>query len=250
MMNTNTLRVRSPRHQAGVTLVELMVALVMTLFLMGGILVMYTSGRASFLDNSQVSRIQENVRFATDYMIRDIRTAGFHDETTLKVGHEEQIRTNFAEIVETEGEPAALRVRYAGRGHCSETFQEFRLVENEYTIDDEGNLVCSGRAVAQSEAGDVQVAEQDWVGPIELVGGVSDISFEMVCPDGGSACECDMVTNFANACIGVRITMVFDGLLDYSSEDADPSDKRTIELNAAFRNVILAQKNELAFGES
>jgi type II secretory pathway pseudopilin PulG len=244
------MKTQFSKRQSGVTLVELMVALVMTLFLMGGILVMYTSGRASFLDNSQVSRIQENIRFATDYMIRDIRTAGFHDETTLRVGHEEQIRTNFAEIIEVDGEPRVLRVRYAGRGHCSETFDEFRLVENEYTVDDDGNLVCSGRAVAQGEAGDEQVADQDWVGPIELVGGVSDISFEMVCPDGGSACECDLATNFANACIGVRITMVFDGLLDYSSEDADPFDKRTIQLNAAFRNIILAQKNELAFGES
>jgi len=248
MMNTQALN-----RQSGVTLVELMVALVMTLFLMGGILVMYTSGRASFLDNSQVSRIQENVRFATDYMIRDIRTAGFHDETTLKVGHEEQIRSAFATIVAVDGEPSILRVRYAGRGHCSETFDLFRLVENEYSVDDEGNLVCRGRSLLESEDGDTPIDNDDlWSDPVELVGGVSDISFEMVCPDGTSACACDMSTaaTFANACIGVRINMVFEGLLDYASEAASPYDKRTIQLNAAFRNVILAQKNELAFGES
>ncbi len=237
------------KYQAGLTLVELMVALVMSLFLIGGILVMHLSGRASFLDNSQISRIQENIRFASDYMIRDIRTAGFHDETVLRVGHENQIRDSFAEIIEDDGEPRILRVRYAGRGHCSETFQEFRLVENEYTIDDDGNLTCSGRAVPQDEAGDTLITAQDWVGPIALVGGLSNLNFEMVCPDGSSSCTCDLNTNFENACIGVRISMEFDGLRDYESANADPFDKRTVELTAAFRNVILAQKNAIAFGD-
>lgn len=239
----------SAKGQSGVTLVELMVALVMSLFLVGGILALHMSGRASFLDNSQVSRIQENVRFASDYMIRDIRTAGFHDETVLKVGHEAQIVSNFAEIEEVDGEPRVLRVRYAGRGHCAETFQEFRVVENEFTIDDNGNLTCSGRAVPQDADGDVQITDQAWVGPVELVGGLSDINFTMICPDGSASCDCNLVTNFDNACIGVSVTMEFDGLIDRDAEGGDLFDKRSIELTAAFRNVILAQKNYLAFEE-
>ena len=229
---------------------ELMVALVMSLFLLGGILALHLSGRASFLDNSQVSRIQENVRFASDYMIRDIRTAGFHDETTLRVGHEQQIRENFAEIFTVDGNSSSLRVRYAGRGHCAETFDEFRLVENEFSMDDRGNLTCRGRAVAQDAPGETLITDQDWVGPVALVGGLSDISFEMVCPDGSSSCSCDMVTNFDNACIGVRVTIGFEALRDYEGDADVPFDQRSIELTAAFRNVILAQKNQLAFGES
>jgi hypothetical protein len=249
MMNTPILlliKACSRDRQSGVTLVELLVALVMSLFLIGGILAMHMSARASFLDNSQISRIQENVRFASDYMIRDIRTAGFHDETVLRVGHEAQIKENFAEIEEVGGEPRILRVRYAGRGHCSEAFQEFRLVENEYTIDDDGNLTCSGRAVPQEADGDELITDQEWIGPIELVGGLSDINFTMVCPDGSSGCDCDLVTNFDNACIGVRISMEFDGLINHDAEGEDLFDKRSIELTAAFRNVILAQKNEIA----
>jgi len=239
------LRVR----QAGVTLVELLVALVMSLFLIGGILAMHMSGRASFIDNSQISRIQENIRFASDYMIRDIRTAGFHDETVLKVGHEQQILENFAEVDEVDEGPDVLRVRYAGRGHCSETFQEFRLVENEYTVDDEGNLTCSGRAVPEGDDGGELIIDQDWVGPIALVGGLSDITFTKICPDGSTTCDCDLVNNFDNACIGVSITMEFDGLTDYEAEGADVLDKRSIELTAAFRNVVLAQKNAIAFAD-
>ena len=247
------------RFQSGVTLVELMVALVMSIFLVGGILAMHLSGRASFLDNSQISRIQENVRFTSDYMIRDIRTAGFHDETVLPVGHETEIRKNYAVVEEVDGEPRILRVRYAGTGHCSETFKEFRLVENEYTVDADGNLTCSGRAFAQDYAGNVADAladpDLDWVGPIELVGGLSDINFAMICPDGtvdGCVCDSDMSTlaNLPNACIGVRITMEFDGLMNHDAADEESLfDKRSIELTAAFRNVILAQKNEIAFAD-
>jgi hypothetical protein len=260
MMNTSIplIKTHNRGRQAGVTLVELLVALVMSLFLIGGILAMHMSGRASFLDNSQISRIQENVRFASDYMIRDIRTAGFHDETVLKVGHEAQIMENFAEIEDVGGEPRILRVRYAGRGHCSETFQEFRLVENEYSIDDDGNLTCSGRAVPQDADGDVQVTDEEWIGPIALVGGLSDINFAMIYPDAvagdcpdpdNPVCECDLVNNFENACLGVRVTMEFEGLVDPDAEGEDLFDKRSIELTAAFRNVVLAQKNEIAFAD-
>lgn len=253
------MNVQFKRYQSGVTLVELMVALVMALFLVGGILAMHMSGRASFLDNSQISRIQENVRFTSDYMIRDIRTAGFHDETVLPVGHETEIRKNYAVIEDVDGEPRVLRVRYAGTGHCSETFKEFRLVENEYTVDDAGNLTCRGRAFAPDYAGDIAAALADtdsgWVGPIELVGGLSDINFAMICPDGtvdGCACDSDISTlaSLPNACIGARITMEFDGLMNYEAEDEESLfDKRSIELTAAFRNVILAQKNEIAFAD-
>lgn len=250
-LNSFQLKAYGRSQQSGVTLVELLVALVMSLFLVGGILAMHMSGRASFLDNSQISRIQENIRFASDYMIRDIRTAGFHDETVLKVGHEEQIRDNFAEIIEVGGEPRILRVRYAGRGHCSETFQEFRLVENEYTVDADGNLTCSGRAIPQSADGGLLLEDPSvlWVGPVELVGGLSDINFTMICPDGSAVCDCNLNTNFEDACIGVRIAMEFDGLVDHEAVGADVFDKRSIELTAAFRNVVLAQKNEIAFAE-
>lgn len=259
MMNT-----QFNRFQGGVTLVELMVALVMSIFLVGGILAMHLSGRASFLDNSQISRIQENVRFTSDYMIRDVRTAGFHDETVLPVGHEFEIRRNYAQVLlDEEDAPRILRVRYAGTGHCSETFEDmqFRLVENEYTIDDGGNLTCRGRAIEPDYVGVVADALADpdfgWVGPVPLVGGLTDINFAMICPpDGhveGCVCDSDISTlaNLPNACIGARITMEFEGLINHDAEDEESQfDKRSIELTAAFRNVILAQKNEIAFADA
>jgi len=236
----------SQNRQSGLTLVELMVALVMSLFLVGGILVMHLSSRATFLDTGQISRIQENVRFASDYLIRDIRNAGFRDETTLSVGHELQIREEYADIDEVDGIGTTLRVRYAGRGHCTEAFEEFRLVENEYSLDaDTGDLLCSGKSVEQGD--DTAISTLAFGAPVALVGGLTGLAFQKICPDGTSDCDCDLIDNFDNACIGVQVAMQFEGLR--AQDGTGDFDNRSIELTAAFRNIVLDRMNEHVFAE-
>lgn len=230
-------------RQSGLTLVELMVALVMCIFLVGGILVMHLSSRASFLDTGQISRIQENVRFASDYLIRDIRNAGFRDETTLSVGHEIQIREEYAAV---EDDGATLRVRYAGRGHCTQAFEEFRLVENQYFLDaDTGDLLCQGKSVEQGV--DAQIADEDFEDPVALVGGLTGLAFQKICPDGTTDCDCDLIDNFDNACIGVQVAMQFEGMR--AQDGSGDFEDRSIELTAAFRNIVLDRMNEHVFAE-
>lgn len=233
------------KHQRGLTLIELMVAALLAIFLVGGILLLHLSGRSTFIDAEQLSRIQENVRFASDYMIRDIRNAGFRDEAVLRVGHEQQIRVAYADVLDGG---ATLRIRYAGRGHCTEAYDEFRLVENEYAFNaNTGELRCRGRTVARDAAGDVQITDQTFSDAVGLVGGLSGIAFQLVCPDGGTACSCDVDTDLDNACIGVRVAMQFEGMR--SLDNSGDFDDRSIELTAAFRNVILDRVNAQAFSE-
>ena len=80
----------------GFTLVELMIALVLTIFLIGGVMAVYESGKVGFIDSTRLSRVQESLRFASDYVLRDIRNAGFRDETILRYGHEQQITAGYA----------------------------------------------------------------------------------------------------------------------------------------------------------
>lgn len=240
----------SQSRQSGLTLVELMVALVMSLFLVGGILVVHLSSRATFLDTGQLSRIQENVRFASDYLIRDIRTAGFRDETTLSVGHELQIREEYAEIFDSNAAGGnvndILRVRYAGRGHCTQAFNEFRLVENQYSLDaNSGDLVCRGRSVAQDNP--ALISTIAFSAPVALVGGLTGLAFQKICPDGSTTCDCDLVTNFDNACIGVQVAMQLEGMR--AQDGTGNFDDRSIELTAAFRNIVLDRMNEFNFAE-
>lgn len=234
------------RLQSGFTLMELMVALLLTVFLIGGSLAVFLSGKLTFLDSGQLSRIQENVRFASDYMIRDVRNAGFRDETFLRYGHEAQIIDGYARIIDDEDSTTdmpALRVRYAGRGNCTEAFDEFRLVENEYTVDANGQLTCRGRSVSRDVAGSVQIADQDWEDPIGLVTGVTGITFQPICPADDSTCTCDEI---ASTCIGVDVALQFQGM---RAQDTDRDfEPRSIELTAAFRNIILDRFNEAAWG--
>ncbi len=63
--------------QRGMTLVELMVAMVVGLILLGGIYQIFTSSTTGYRENEQFARLQENARFAMEILSRDMRMAGY-----------------------------------------------------------------------------------------------------------------------------------------------------------------------------
>jgi len=63
-------------RQNGISLVEILVALVISLFLLAGIVQVYTGNRATFSFTSALAEIQENGRFALDAMSQDLRLIG------------------------------------------------------------------------------------------------------------------------------------------------------------------------------
>lgn len=66
-----------PRSQQGVTLTELLVAIAIALILMAAVYSVYFSSKTAYTVNDSLARVQENMRFATDLMERDIRMAGY-----------------------------------------------------------------------------------------------------------------------------------------------------------------------------
>ncbi len=74
-MSARTAPNRSP--QQGFSLVELMVAMTLSLILMAGVLSMVYSSKVAYLENERVARNQENGRAAFDMILRDLRGAGF-----------------------------------------------------------------------------------------------------------------------------------------------------------------------------
>lgn len=65
------------KQQRGISLVEVLVALVISLFLLGGIIQVYVGNKASYSFTNAISRVQENGRFAMDTITQDLRMAGF-----------------------------------------------------------------------------------------------------------------------------------------------------------------------------
>ena len=66
-----------PRAQSGFGLVELMIAMTLGLILLGSIGYVFIGSRGAFRVTDNLSRIQENARYALDVMGRDIRMAGY-----------------------------------------------------------------------------------------------------------------------------------------------------------------------------
>ena len=69
-MNTQT-------KQTGVTIVELMIALVIGSIIMVGVGTVYSSTKRSYKTQEEFSRLQENGRFAMNYIARFVRGAGY-----------------------------------------------------------------------------------------------------------------------------------------------------------------------------
>lgn len=68
---------RSLMRTAGFTLVELMVAMALSLLLLAGVVAIFSSSRVAYESTDQLSRVQESGRFALDQLSRHVRGAGF-----------------------------------------------------------------------------------------------------------------------------------------------------------------------------
>ena len=67
----------SSRHQTGMTLIEIMIALLIGAFLLGGVLQIFSGSQQTYRMQENLSRLQENGRFALDFLADDLRMAGF-----------------------------------------------------------------------------------------------------------------------------------------------------------------------------
>jgi type IV pilus assembly protein PilW len=76
-MKRMTARPGARAHQSGLSLVELMVALVIGSVLIAGAFNVYLSSKKSYGDNEAVSRLQETARFAMSVIEADVREANF-----------------------------------------------------------------------------------------------------------------------------------------------------------------------------
>lgn len=67
-------------RQHGLSLIELMIAMALSLLLMLGVLQIFLSSKQTYSANSALSRVQESGRFAIDFITYDLRNAGYKGE--------------------------------------------------------------------------------------------------------------------------------------------------------------------------
>jgi type IV pilus assembly protein PilW len=74
-MKTHLMQSRS---QSGFSLVELMVAITIGIFLMFGAVTVFTTSKRTYNEHEIASRLQENLRFASEMITHDVRMAGYY----------------------------------------------------------------------------------------------------------------------------------------------------------------------------
>ncbi|MBN8802724.1 MAG: hypothetical protein ABS96_05335 [Lysobacteraceae bacterium SCN 69-123] len=109
-----------PRRSGGFSLIELMIALVLGLLVLGAAFVVFQSNQNSFRANEGLNRIQESARVAFEVMSQDIRSAGGSACSTASVVEttgaqsdafrDNPITGNASQLTVVSGEDAAYRV--------------------------------------------------------------------------------------------------------------------------------------------
>jgi type IV pilus assembly protein PilW len=64
-------------RQLGATLIEIMIAMLIGLFLLGGLIQIFSGSKQTYRLQDNMSRLQENGRFAMDFITRDVRMTDY-----------------------------------------------------------------------------------------------------------------------------------------------------------------------------
>ena len=65
------------KRMQGLTLIETMVAITISLILLGGAITLFINNKVAYETTDNLSRLQENARFAVEFMLEDLRMVGY-----------------------------------------------------------------------------------------------------------------------------------------------------------------------------
>jgi type IV pilus assembly protein PilW len=75
---------KNKHYQIGLSLIEIMIALLIGAFLLGGVLQIFIGSKQTYRMQDNLSRLQENGRLAMDFLANDIRMAGYQGCPSLR----------------------------------------------------------------------------------------------------------------------------------------------------------------------
>lgn len=146
------LAVKRASHEQGFTLVELMVALVLGLLVLGMVITAYLGNTQASRFQNGVLRVQENGRFAIDMLSRTMRMAGYDDPASAApvTGHaiKGAATAGAAALTQTgiKANTDIIAVTYEGgtdiRDCQGNNFAQGVVRTSQYAVRDDGNLVC------------------------------------------------------------------------------------------------------------
>ena len=146
----------SYHRQQGLTLVEMMVAITISLILMTGVIQIFLSSNQSHNVQNGMAQLQENARFALDALSKDIGNAGYSvilgapDRVTLANTLDNvtpNTALNFTVAVGNASDQ--IEVNYESTTDCLGAATATGIATNRYTITGT-DLTCNGGIIAQN----------------------------------------------------------------------------------------------------
>lgn len=194
-------------NQKAFSLVELMVATVLSILLIGGAIVLATTGTRAAGNSENLARAQENLRFVSNFLIQELRTAGAFP-----------LVAEPAVFLDIAADGSSITVKYEATENClgentGSKASEPGVAENTYSLS--GNqLICDGGQDPDEDGQDTEGA---------LLEGISVMRFEAIDGPAGEP-------------IGV--------IIGFQLED-DPFPNLLYEFRVAFRNPVLRAVTDL-----
>lgn len=130
---------RLQRRAAGFTLIELMISITITLFLMAGILALVVNMKGSFTTQDQLGRTQENTLFALTTLDTTIRHAGYFPDPTINAESASMPETTTANADGSTFLVGQSMGGSAGAGSVSDT-----ITVRFQSASDDGLMNCAG----------------------------------------------------------------------------------------------------------
>ena len=141
------MRQTNINQQQGVTLIELMISLVISMILMLGVVGLYVTSKRGYVLQDDLARQQENARFSLDTLMHDIRMAGY-SPTGNFVGDP----INLATTADGGGTASdTITLAFDSPTDCLNQAAPGNVAVNRYFIDADNNLSCLGNGGADSE---------------------------------------------------------------------------------------------------
>ena len=142
------------QHQQGFSLVEIMVAMTLGLVLLGGTITLYASSKNSYRLQENIAGMQENARFAIHALRREVEMAGFPLARNIMPFDPNPLAT----FDGGNNNSDQFTIQYESRDpntpnrDCLGTVVTplGTLISNQYSIDNNGNLVCQGNSGTQT----------------------------------------------------------------------------------------------------
>lgn len=216
------------RKNAGFTLVELLIALFLGLFLIAGAIQIFLSSKLTYRELERVTELQESVGFTVDLLVREFRHVGLSDPLEYQGWTAEDGNDN--SIIQVQQSHNCF-----GADEDPPITIEYRLEEND---DGVWNLLCDDGTVPPPPM--IKNITSMLAAPLRSATNCSS--------DGNlEDCNCANVDwgdiedwSTAEDVVGMCVQMTFEPQADQIGATVVP---QTIEFTVAFRNLVLQEYN-------